>query len=149
MTRMASLFSKETLLYDLSAIEQALHMTAEVLHNIDACILQIEGKLLQYREFMTDRAYKRLGFHNCMVIILTTRPLDGVAALAARLFASPPAWLLLQRTEDWAHARHFPNIDGTVPKRAATFRMLSTPYVRVGHAPFSLQQLMEVPIDHS
>lgn len=109
----------------------------------------IEGKLLQYREFMTGRAYKRLGFHNCMVIILTTRPLDGVAALAARLFESTPAWLLLQRTEDWAHARHFPNIDGTVPKSAATFRMLSTPYVRVGHAPFFLQQLMEVPIDHS
>jgi len=109
----------------------------------------IEGKLLQYREFMASKAYKRLGFHNCMIIILTTRPLEGVAALAARLFEQPPTWLLLQRTEDWAHARHFPNIDGTVPKSAATFRMLSTPYVRVGHAPFSLQQLMEVPIDHS
>ena len=110
----------------------------------------IEGKLLQYREFMASKAYKKLGFHNCMVIILTTRPLEGVIALTERLFGeNPPSWLLLQRTEDWAHARHFPNIDGTVPKSAATFRMLSTPYVRVGHAPFSLQQLMEVPIDHS
>jgi len=109
----------------------------------------IESKLLQYREFMASKAYRRLGFHNCMVIFLTTRPLDGVAALAARLFETSPSWLLLQRTEDWAHARHFPNIDGMVPKSPATFRMLSTPYVRVGHAPFSLQQLMEVPIDHS
>jgi hypothetical protein len=46
MSRMASLFRKETPLYDLAAIEQELHMTDEVLHNIDLCILQIEGKLL-------------------------------------------------------------------------------------------------------
>ncbi len=45
MSRMASLFRKETPLYDLAAIEQELHMTDEVLHNIDLCILQIEGKL--------------------------------------------------------------------------------------------------------
>ena len=46
MTRMASVFRKQAPLYDLSAIEQELHMTDEVLQNIDACILQIEGKLL-------------------------------------------------------------------------------------------------------
>lgn len=46
MSRMASLFRKETPLYDLASIEQELQMTDEVMHNIDACILQIEGKLL-------------------------------------------------------------------------------------------------------
>lgn len=108
----------------------------------------IAGKLKQYREFMDGRYYKRIGFHNCMVIILTTRPLDGVVKLAGRIFEGrPPSWLLLQRTEDWAYARHFPNTDGTVPKSEATFRSLTTPYRRVGHAPFSLQQLMEVPND--
>jgi hypothetical protein len=46
MSRMASLFRKEAPLYDLDTIEQELQMTDEVMHNIDACILQIEGKLL-------------------------------------------------------------------------------------------------------
>ena len=46
MTRVASLFRKEKPLYDLTSIEQVLQMTDEVLHNIDECILQIEGKLL-------------------------------------------------------------------------------------------------------
>lgn len=46
MSRMASLFRKEAPLYDLASIEQELQMTDEVMHNIDACILQIEGKLL-------------------------------------------------------------------------------------------------------
>ena len=46
MSRVTSLFRKETPLYDLDAIERELQMTDEVLHNIDACILQIEGKLL-------------------------------------------------------------------------------------------------------
>jgi hypothetical protein len=46
VSRVASLFRKETPLYDLAAIEHELHMTDEVMHNIDACILQIEGKLL-------------------------------------------------------------------------------------------------------
>jgi hypothetical protein len=46
MSRMASLFRKQTPLYDLDSIERELHLTDEVMHNIDACILQIEGKLL-------------------------------------------------------------------------------------------------------
>jgi uncharacterized membrane protein YgaE (UPF0421/DUF939 family) len=46
MSRVTSLFRKETPLYDLDSIERELQMTDEVLHNIDACILQIEGKLL-------------------------------------------------------------------------------------------------------
>ncbi len=46
MTRMASVFRKEKPLYDLSSIEQELQMADEVMHNIDECILQIEGKLL-------------------------------------------------------------------------------------------------------
>jgi hypothetical protein len=46
MTRMVSLFRKEKPIYDIDSIEQELHMTDEVMHNIDACILQIEGKLL-------------------------------------------------------------------------------------------------------
>ncbi len=46
MTRMASVFRKQRPLYDLASIEQELQMTDEVMHNIDECILQIEGKLL-------------------------------------------------------------------------------------------------------
>ena len=46
VTRMASVFREEKPLYDLSSIEQELQMTDEVMHNIDECILQIEGKLL-------------------------------------------------------------------------------------------------------
>jgi hypothetical protein len=46
VTRMVSLFRKEKPIYDLDSIEQELHMSDEVMHNIDACILQIEGKLL-------------------------------------------------------------------------------------------------------
>lgn len=42
----ASLFRKDRPLYDLNAIEQELQMTDEVLHNLDECILQIEGRLL-------------------------------------------------------------------------------------------------------
>jgi len=43
---MASVFRKQKPLYDLASIEQELQMTDEVMHNIDECILQIEGKLL-------------------------------------------------------------------------------------------------------
>jgi hypothetical protein len=46
MTRVASIFRKEKPLYNLSSIEQELQQADEVLHNIDECILQIEGKLL-------------------------------------------------------------------------------------------------------
>jgi hypothetical protein len=46
VTRVASLFRKEKPIYDLASIEQELHMTDDVMHNIDECILQIEGKLL-------------------------------------------------------------------------------------------------------
>ena len=46
MTRVASIFRKEKPLYDLSSIELELQQADEVLHNIDECILQIEGKLL-------------------------------------------------------------------------------------------------------
>ena len=46
VTRVASLFRKEKPIYDLASIEQELQMTDDVLHNIDECILQIEGKLL-------------------------------------------------------------------------------------------------------
>lgn len=44
--KVASLFRKDKPLYDLNAIEQELQMTDEVLHNLDECILQIEGRLL-------------------------------------------------------------------------------------------------------
>jgi hypothetical protein len=33
--------------YDLDAIEAELHRSDETLHNLDVCIVQIEGKLLQ------------------------------------------------------------------------------------------------------
>ena len=46
VTRVASLFRKEKPIYDLASIEQELQMTDDVMHNIDVCILQIEGKLL-------------------------------------------------------------------------------------------------------
>lgn len=46
MQRMFSLFRTDRPIYDLEGIDQELHMTDEVMHNIDACILQIEGKLL-------------------------------------------------------------------------------------------------------
>jgi hypothetical protein len=46
VTRVASLFRKEKPIYDLASIQQELQMTDDVMHNIDECILQIEGKLL-------------------------------------------------------------------------------------------------------
>ena len=46
VVKVASLFRKDKPLHDIDAIEQELQMTDEVMHNIDACILQIEGKLI-------------------------------------------------------------------------------------------------------
>jgi hypothetical protein len=46
VVKVASLFRKDKPLHDIDAIEQELHMTDEVMHNIDSCILQIEGKLI-------------------------------------------------------------------------------------------------------
>jgi len=44
--RVASLFRSKKPLHDLDAIEQELHLAEETMHNIDVCIVQIEGKLL-------------------------------------------------------------------------------------------------------
>jgi hypothetical protein len=46
--RAVSLFRPEKPLHDLEAIERDLHLTEETMHNIDVCIVQIEGKLLQH-----------------------------------------------------------------------------------------------------
>jgi hypothetical protein len=46
LARLTSLFRGEKPLHDLSAIEQELNLVDETLHNLDVCIVQIEGKLL-------------------------------------------------------------------------------------------------------
>jgi hypothetical protein len=46
LARVASLFRSDKPLHDLDSIEQELHLVDETLHNIDVCIVQIEGKLL-------------------------------------------------------------------------------------------------------
>jgi hypothetical protein len=46
LARVTSLFRANKPLYDLDAIEQELHLVDETLHNLDVCIVQIEGKLL-------------------------------------------------------------------------------------------------------
>jgi len=46
LARLTSLFRGEKPLHDLGAIEQELHLVDETLHNLDVCIVQIEGKLL-------------------------------------------------------------------------------------------------------
>jgi hypothetical protein len=46
LARVASLFRSDKPLHDLGAIEHELHLADETLHNLDLCIVQIEGKLL-------------------------------------------------------------------------------------------------------
>jgi hypothetical protein len=46
LVRATSLFRSDQPLHDLDGIEQELHLVDETLHNIDICIVQIEGKLL-------------------------------------------------------------------------------------------------------
>ena len=46
IARVTSLFRSDKPLHDLEGIEQELHLVDETLHNIDICIVQIEGKLL-------------------------------------------------------------------------------------------------------
>lgn len=46
LARARSLFRSNKPLKDVEAIEQELHLMDETLHNIDVCIVQIEGKLL-------------------------------------------------------------------------------------------------------
>ncbi len=46
IARAASIFRAKKPLHDLDAIEQELHLVDETLHNLDVCIVQIEGKLL-------------------------------------------------------------------------------------------------------
>lgn len=44
--RVVSLFRPDKPLHDLDAVERELHQAEETMHNIDVCIVQIEGKLL-------------------------------------------------------------------------------------------------------
>jgi hypothetical protein len=46
LARMTSIFRPDKPLHDLASIEQELHLADETMHNIDVCIVQIEGKLL-------------------------------------------------------------------------------------------------------
>jgi hypothetical protein len=46
LARITSIFRPDKPLHDLGAIEQELHLADETMHNIDVCIVQIEGKLL-------------------------------------------------------------------------------------------------------
>jgi hypothetical protein len=46
--RVASLFRSDKPLHDLDSVEQELNLVDETLHNIDVCIVQIEGKLLTH-----------------------------------------------------------------------------------------------------
>lgn len=46
LARMTSIFRKHRPLHDLDAIQQELHLADETMHNLDVCIVQIEGKLL-------------------------------------------------------------------------------------------------------
>jgi two-component sensor histidine kinase len=48
MARAASLFRSDRPLHDLDAIEHELNLIEETLHNLDVCIVQIEGKLLTH-----------------------------------------------------------------------------------------------------
>jgi hypothetical protein len=46
IAKATSLFRSDKPLHDIDAIEQELHLVDETLHNLDVCIVQIEGKLL-------------------------------------------------------------------------------------------------------
>lgn len=46
LAKAANLLRSNTPRYDLDAIEAELHRTDETIHNLDVCIVQIEGKLL-------------------------------------------------------------------------------------------------------
>jgi len=46
LARVGSLFRAKKPLHDLDAVEQELHLADETMHNLDVCIVQIEGKLL-------------------------------------------------------------------------------------------------------
>ena len=46
LSRVSRVFRKRETLPDLAAIEGDLEKTDEILHNIDSCIIQLEGRLL-------------------------------------------------------------------------------------------------------
>ena len=48
LAKAMSLFRSNKPLYDLDGIERELHLVDETLHNLDVCIVQIEGKLLTH-----------------------------------------------------------------------------------------------------
>jgi two-component sensor histidine kinase len=46
LSAVTSLFRRNRPIHDADAIEHELHLVDETLHNLDVCIVQIEGKLL-------------------------------------------------------------------------------------------------------
>lgn len=46
LRRVSRVFRSREMLPDLAAIERDLERTDEILHNIDSCIIQLEGRLL-------------------------------------------------------------------------------------------------------
>ncbi len=48
LAKAASIFRSNKPLHDLDGIERELHLVDETLHNLDVCIVQIEGKLLTH-----------------------------------------------------------------------------------------------------
>jgi hypothetical protein len=46
LAKVTSIFRSNKPIHDLDAAERELHAADETLHNIDVCIVQIEGKLL-------------------------------------------------------------------------------------------------------
>jgi hypothetical protein len=48
LAKAASLFGRKRPLADIDAIERELHLADETMHNLDVCIVQIEGKLLSH-----------------------------------------------------------------------------------------------------
>ncbi|MFN0218847.1 MAG: hypothetical protein ACKVP4_08560 [Hyphomicrobium sp.] len=93
----------------------------------------IARKIDLYAGFMHQRLYRGYGFPNALIPIVTIS--EGRMRAMMRLVEAmigPCAWLLFKHTKDWAHEAHFPKPNGD---------MLTEPWLRVGHPPFSMLTL--------
>lgn len=99
--------------------------------------VSIEQKLVKLREFFGRRLYQHhYGFPNAVVPFITTNEarLREIMGICMEVIG-PCTYLLFKVVPDYAYEPHFRDLTGD---------LLTAPWLRLGHKPFSLAKLGEV-----
>lgn len=98
----------------------------------------IATKLRNYLEFVKRKLFQsHFGFEHALIPFVTTTEarMRGIMTLAESIIGAPCPWLLFKTVPDYALAANFPDPNGA---------MVTEPWLRVGHKPFSLATFSEV-----